>query len=269
MAATVVGALAAASVALLVKWAGRTPWIVLAGAAMLAVLCLPEAALATLAARGVLLLGDPVTFTFLLALPAAIAAAAGLLYSALARCADRLLGRAPPVVLGLAVLFSSLMLLGFLAGKTFLPGLAYLLLIPALVVVADRAQRVDFRQLTAARAAQVLRAIEDYQAQAGRYPRELSQLTPRYALTRSGPLVIYGQGWCYQGGDDYYRLGYLDREHWSSPILFGWVFSARGQAPLKVDVCQAALEAYRAEHPDWDHVLQDYGRPTPTPDFDE
>lgn len=301
MVAALTSALAAAGVVLAVKRSGRTPWTLLAGAAVLAVLCLPESALAALAARGLLPLGDPVTFTFLLALPAAITATAGLLHSALAQTAEP---RAPAVALGLAglilakvlhtlywamvwdttydplghiwlvfpllaVLFSSLMLSGFLVSRTIWPGLAYLLLIPALVVVADRAQRVDFRQLTAARAAQVQRAIEAYQAQTGRYPRELSQLAPVYALTLPGPLVLYGQEWCYQGGDDYYRLGYLDREHWSSPILFGRVFSAQGRAPLKVDVCQAALEAYRAQHPDWDQALQAYGRPTPTPDFGE
>lgn len=301
VAAIVVGALAAASVALFVRPPSRRPWALWMGAAMLAVLGLPESALAALAVRGLLPLGDPVTFIFLLALPAALAAAAGLLHSALAQREE---SRAPAVALGLAglllakvlhtlywamvwdttydplgniwlafpllaVLFSSLRLWRSSAGQTAWPGLAYLLLLPALVIVADRAQRVDFRQVTAARAAQVQRAIEAYWAQAGRFPRELGQLTPGYALTLPGPLIIYGQEWCYQGGDDFYRLGYLDREHWSSPILFGRVLASQGQAPRKADVCQAALEAYRARHPDWGQVLQAYGRPTPTPDLGE
>ena len=78
---------------------------------------------------------------------------------------------------------------------------------------------------------------------------------------------MYGQNWCYQGGGDYYRLGYLDREHWSSPILFGHVYSAQGRSGLKEDICQQAIDAFRTQNPDWDSVLQDYGKPTPTPDL--
>jgi hypothetical protein len=96
-----------------------------------------------------------------------------------------------------------------------------------------------------------------------------SQLTPFYILSFPGPVIIYGQYWCYDGGEDYYRLGYLDREHWSSPILFGRVYSAKGHSPLKVDVCQPAIDTYREQHPDWESVLQDYGQPMPTPDMGE
>jgi hypothetical protein len=145
----------------------------------------------------------------------------------------------------------------------------YLLLIPALIVVATRAQSVNFRQLTEARAERARQAIEAYYAREGRYPETIQQLIPWYAISLPKPVIIYGQGWCYQGGEDYYRLGYLDSEHWSSPIRFGRVYSAKGHSPLKVDVCQLAIDTYRAQHPDWDRILQDYGKPTPTPDIGE
>jgi len=169
----------------------------------------------------------------------------------------------------LVMLFCSAFLFSLLPGKAKLAGFSYLLLIPVLIAVATRAQRVGFRQLTEARAERATQAIEAYYAQEGRYPQNLQQLTPRYAISLPGPVIIYGQGWCYQGGIDYYRLGYLDREHWSSPILFGRVYSHKGHSPLKVDVCQAAIDTYRAQHPDWDRTLQDYGKPTPTPDIGE
>lgn len=169
----------------------------------------------------------------------------------------------------LVVLFSSALLLSLLPGRTKLASFLYLLLIPVLIAISARAQSVDFRQLTEERAGRVSQAIESYYAREGRYPQDLRQLTPFYILSLPGPVIIYGQDWCYQGGKDYYRLGYLDREHWSSPILFGRVYSAKGNSPLKVDICQPAIDTYRAQHPDWDRVLQDYGRPTPTPDIGE
>jgi hypothetical protein len=138
-----------------------------------------------------------------------------------------------------------------------------------MIAVSARAQRVDFRQLTEERAERVTQAIETYYAREGRYPQDLRQLVPRYVLSLPGPVIIYGQDWCYDGGEDYYRLGYLDREHWSDPRLFGRVYSAKGDSPLKVDVCQPAIDIYRAQHPDWDRILQDYGRPTPTSDIGE
>ena len=167
----------------------------------------------------------------------------------------------------LIVLFSSAFLFSLLPGKTKLAGFSYLLLIPVLILVATRAQSVDFRQLTEARAERARRAIEAYYAQEDRSPQNLQQLIPWYAISLPGPVIIYGQDWCYQGGKDYYRLGYLDSEHWSSPILFGRVNSAKGHNPLKVDICQPAINTYRVQHPDWDRLLQVYGKPTPTPDI--
>jgi hypothetical protein len=169
----------------------------------------------------------------------------------------------------LAVLLASALVVSGLAGKARWAGVLYLLLIPALIAVAALAQGVDFRQLTRARAERVKQAIETYYVREGHYPQDLQQLVPWYTVSLSQPLIMYGQSWCYQGGPDYYRFGYLDRDHWSSPIRFGRVYSAAGTSPLRVDVCQPAIDAYRAEHPGWDQTLRIYGQPTPTPDLGE
>lgn len=172
-----------------------------------------------------------------------------------------------PVV---TVLFCGAMLFFLLPDRTRLAGLSYLLLLPVLLGLSAWTQSVDFRALTNERAEQVSQALNAYHTREGRYPENIQQLIPWFAVAPPGPVIIYGQeDWCYQGGPDYYRLGYLDREHWSSPILFGRVYSAKGHSPLKVDVCQPAIDTYRAQHPDWDAVLQEYGKPTPTPDFGE
>lgn len=166
------------------------------------------------------------------------------------------------------VLLSGTVLCIVLPGKKKLAGFLYSLLIIALMIgVSARAQHGDYRQLTEERAERITQGIEKYFVQKGHYPQTLQQLTPWYILSLSEPVIIYGEEWCYQGGEDYYRLGYLDREHWSSPILFGHVYSTEGHSGQKVDVCQQAIDAFQTQHSDWDRILQDYGRPTPTPDI--
>ena len=78
-------------------------------------------------------------------------------------------------------------------------------------------------------AAQVSQAVERYYAQEGRYPEKLQQLIPWYLLSVPEPVLINGLDWCYDGGADYFRLGYADREHWSAPnwFLFGSHFWLR------------------------------------------
>ncbi len=142
----------------------------------------------------------------------------------------------------LAALFAGLLLAVALPRWTKLTGLAYALLIPALMIaVSVNAKSVDFRQLTQARAAQVSQAIESYYAREDRYPQDLHQLTPWDVLSLPGPVIIYGEDWCYDGGADYYRLGYVDREHWSSPNFTGHLYKAKGQAPELHPFCSVEI----------------------------
>jgi hypothetical protein len=170
-----------------------------------------------------------------------------------------------PVV---TVLFCGAMLFFLLPGRTRLAGPSYLLFLPVLLALSTWAQSVDFRVLTNERAEQVSQTINAYHTREGRYPQDLQQLIPFYFLSLPGPVIMFGEeGWCYYGGQDFYRFGYLDRDHWSSPIVFGRLYSFQGDPPLKVDVCQSALAAYRRERPDYERTLHQYGRPTPTPDL--
>lgn len=152
---------------------------------------------------------------------------------------------------GMAILFATVMLLAALPGRAKPAAFLYLLLLPAMIVVSNAAQRVDFRQLTAERAQRVDRAIDRYHQRNGRYPQELRQLTPWYALSLPGPVVIYGQAWCYQAGDDYYRLGYVNREHWSDPRLIGQIYSAKGSIPDLAPMCQQEVTAIQQGQPDY------------------
>lgn len=147
-----------------------------------------------------------------------------------------------------AVLLAGFGLSFVLSGKRKIGGFGYALLMIALLIgVTALAQQVDYRRLTEVRAEQITRALERYHNQEGRYPEDLSFLTPGYMISLSYPEVIYGQEWCYEGRNDVYRLGYLYREHWSSPILFGQLYSSRGLSPSAGDICQFALDAYQGQ----------------------
>ncbi len=149
-----------------------------------------------------------------------------------------------------AVLFAGLALLIALPSRTKLAGIAYLLLVPALMIwVSTLAQRIDFRVLTSQNAERVVQAIESFYAREGRYPASLSELTPRSILALPEPVIIYGQAWCYESGDDYYRLGYVDREHWSDPRLIGRIYKAEGQSAQQSLMCEAEIATLQEADP--------------------
>jgi MFS family permease len=66
--------------------------------------------------------------------------------------------------------------------------------------------------VTEQRAETVNQAIHSYYARNGRYPPALNDLMPWYLVYVSPPLIIPGKTWCYEGGPDYYRLGYVYRD---------------------------------------------------------
>ena len=151
----------------------------------------------------------------------------------------------------LAALFSSEILLITLPGRTKVASILYLVIIPGLMIlVSARAQRVDFRQLTVERAEQISQALETYHSQEGRYPQSLQHLTPGYVLSLPAPVIIYGQNWCYDGGDDYYRFGYVYREHWSDPRLIGQVYGTKGELPDLNRMCEREVVALQESNPD-------------------
>ena len=71
--------------------------------------------------------------------------------------------------------------------------------------------------VTERRAEMVGRAIQRYYDQHGGYPRVLNELVPRNLVYLPQPIMIPGQTWCYEGGDEYYRLGYVYRQYFFAP----------------------------------------------------
>lgn len=143
-----------------------------------------------------------------------------------------------------AVLVSGLFLSGSLRGRNMVYGLLYTLFLAAVVVsVYTAAKKVDYRQLTEKRAAAVTRALDAYYARQGRYPPSLRQLAPWTLLVLPKPVIMHGQDWCYQSGAGYYRLGYVSRDHWSSPYLSVRVYQTAGAAPDHPALCEAETDA--------------------------
>ncbi|HKI54997.1 MAG TPA: hypothetical protein VJ987_12795 [Anaerolineales bacterium] len=143
-----------------------------------------------------------------------------------------------------AVLLSGLMLSMDFSGRKKFAGPLYTILATVLLIsISALAQHVDFHQETERRAERIVQAIESYEAREGDYPESLSQLTPWYILSLPKPMIIYGQDWCYQSGENYYRLGYIDREHWSDPRMIGHIYKSVGEVPDTQPMCMAEFNA--------------------------
>jgi hypothetical protein len=147
-----------------------------------------------------------------------------------------------------------------LSGRRKLAAGYAVLVVALLIAVSSRAQSADFRALTEDRASRVVAAIEAYRARRGAYPADLGELTPGYALTLPGPMILYGEAWCYDSGEGYYRLGYVYREHWSDPRLAGRLVGADGDAGEPSTLCATEIAALKARYPNWysDAVVEDY-----------
>jgi hypothetical protein len=150
----------------------------------------------------------------------------------------------------LAVLFAALLLMEPLAQKARAVGPLYLLFVPAsLIAVCQYAGQVDYRQLTADRADRINQALQAYHAKQGVYPQDLGQLTPGYMLAIPGPVIINGAGWCYDGGDDYYRLGAVYRANWWDPVITSRIYETQGIVPDLPPLCQQEIASFKNRDP--------------------
>ena len=90
--------------------------------------------------------------------------------------------------------------------------------------------------MTEARAKMINEALQRYHTTTGSYPAALADLTPRYLVYLPTPYIIPGQTWCYESGADYYRLGYINRDYFSSPQEVT-IFASGGVMPEPDFIC--------------------------------
>jgi len=102
--------------------------------------------------------------------------------------------------------------------------------------------------VTEERAQHIQDAIESFHAKTSWYPLDLSELTPREMLRIPRPMIVPGQNWCYQGGPNYFRLGLVYREHWSSPYFSVRVYASAGNIPDGSWECDERLVEVKTEY---------------------
>jgi hypothetical protein len=64
-------------------------------------------------------------------------------------------------------------------------------------------------------------------------------------------VIFFGQDWCYDAGEGYYRLAYVYLEHWSDPRLSGRVYRTQGQVPDLAGPRAAEVKAIQQRYPSY------------------
>ncbi len=106
--------------------------------------------------------------------------------------------------------------------------------------------------VTARRAEAINQAILRYHDRHGSYPGSLAELGIWYQTRLYEPIMFRDQTWCYQGGEGYYRLGYVYRPGFNPPpgkvriIIQG----SAGEPPNSGWVCDDYLDEALARLPD-------------------
>ena len=98
-------------------------------------------------------------------------------------------------------------------------------------------------KVTEERAERINRALVAYQQAKGRYPEALQELSPKYLLYVPAQVIIPSEGWCYQGGVDYYRFGFVEREYFDMPTKVS-VFAQAGSPPEAGWDCEEIAAKY-------------------------
>ena len=126
-------------------------------------------------------------------------------------------------------------------------GFVFAVSVPVLMIWAfNYGWQVPFAGITDDRAARIQTAIKNFHARSGRYPSTLNELVPLDLLYVPQPAMFRGEGWCYQGGADYYRLGTFFHEYFSSPVSLK-IYSQAGSPPETGWACTELL-AYMKQH---------------------
>jgi hypothetical protein len=92
--------------------------------------------------------------------------------------------------------------------------------------------------ITEHRAEKINQAIQSYYESHGEYPNSLWALFPQNLVYIPRPMMIPGQTWCYEGGQNYYRLGYVYRQYFSSQASVQ-IHAYAGEPPNSYWPCEA------------------------------
>ena len=122
-----------------------------------------------------------------------------------------------------------------------LAGLAFAVLVPLAISGATAyGGSISHHALTESRAVRIEAAVEHFHGRTGTYPAALNQLVPNELWWIPGPVILGGQGWCYQGGTDFYRLGAVFQEFWGRPLSIR-LYASAGSPPQTPWECDEKL----------------------------
>jgi len=153
-----------------------------------------------------------------------------------------------PLSLFFVSLMAGVLLAISLRGRRRLAGAAY---VASVIVTGFLALswgwKVSAFKLTEDRASRVTQAIDGYYQDNQRYPDDLSQLTPRYLLFLPPPVVVRQGSWCYQGGEDFYRLGYVSGEFtYFEANFLAETFAQAGPVPAGSWNCDEQVDQFKS-----------------------
>lgn len=154
-----------------------------------------------------------------------------------------------PFVHFLISLLAGVLLLFTLRGWRRIAGPGFILVVTTLAVLAlTWGWKVSAFELTEHRAAQVDQAVKRYFQEHNSYPADLAALIPRYLLVQLPPVVVRQGGWCYQGGQDYYRLGYISGKFtYSRADFVVKVHAQAGNLPEGGWFCDELVSKFKAK----------------------
>ena len=146
---------------------------------------------------------------------------------------------------------SAMLMTWSMSRKQLWGAILFALTIPSVLVQAHNIANYDKEYIwgtkpiiiTERRADHIDRAIQNYYVRNHEYPQTLKDLTPWYLLYIPNPYIIPGQDWCYEGSADFYRLGYVFREYFSTPASVR-IHSSKGEPTTSNWECEDEAAPY-------------------------
>ena len=156
------------------------------------------------------------------------------------------------IIIFLAAIAVGMLMAWGLSGWRRLGSLVFVLVVTLTAYFADQqGWRLTPTSVTEARAEKIERAIQRYYEHQGTYPASLSELAPSYLLLISQPMIYRDQTWCYEGGADYYRLGYVHQPAYGVPDEYITIRipASAGRPPNPGWSCDQVLERVKSKAP--------------------
>jgi len=157
-----------------------------------------------------------------------------------------------------------------LKGRQRFAGLLFIALVSLILYQSfESGWAVSYHAITESRSDHIARALDKFYDREGSYPETLDELSPRDLLFVQGPVILAGETWCYESGEDYYRLSALYREAFSMPVSLR-VYESVGDVPLSPPICEERLAEMKKKYPSpmEDPTLMQPPIPTPLPEVE-